>query len=258
MSSAFPKSESTTSLLRHTAATRRPAHVPDRPAEHRRTQHQHHYRPKSEESCSAESDASSRRPLCHPFLFGPQDADDRGPSKSPAPPHHQLPDPPEPNGEVARCVRERCRSSKPPHRHHRHHHHHHRRRHHPEDNHPPAEPELPRRTDLHPRPVHRVPSLPDNNDDRAPLCEPQDRKGTSPSESGRGQVSSPAPSSRSLVPLSSRSSRRSRRSSTASSASDINLRTILNSLFGQVRHTVPLNQRRPGGPRPPEPDPNPL
>lgn len=241
MSASFPKSESTTSLLKSSTAARRPAQPPDRPAESRRSHHQHHHRPKAEESFwSAECDVSARRPLCHPSLVGSQDGNSaatRGKCKSHAP-HSQGPDPPEPNGEADRGVRERCRTSKPTHRHH------HRRKHTREDRPPaagPAEPEHPRRCHAVPRPVPRVPSLSDSNDDRAPLCEPRDRKAPSPANSG-GQVSSPSPSSCTLVPRSSRSSRRSRRSSAASSASDINLRTILNSLFGQVRPRVLIHQ----------------
>ncbi|XP_050931225.1 calcium-binding protein 1a isoform X1 [Lates calcarifer] len=248
MSSSFPKSESTTSLLKSSSAARRPTHLPERTAESRRSQHhhqhqhQHHHRPaalqsgssKAEESFwSAECDISARRPLCHPSLIGSQDSSNnaatRDKRKSHAP-HSQVPDPPEPNGEAGRGVRERCRSSKPTHRHH------HRRKHNREDRAPAAgapEPEHPRRCHTHSRPVPRVPSLSDSNDDRAPLCEPRDHKGAGLANSG-GHVSSPSPSSCSLVPLSSRSSRRSRRSSAASSASDINLRTILNSLFGQM------------------------
>ncbi|XP_040012284.1 calcium-binding protein 1a isoform X2 [Xiphias gladius] len=250
MSSSFPKSESTTSLLKPSSAARRPAHL--RTAESRRSQHhhqhqhQHHHRPtalqsssKAEESFwSAECDISARRPLCHPSLIGSQDSSNnaatRDKCKSHAPPS-QVPDPPEPNGEAGRGVRERCRSSKPAHRHH------HRRKHNREDCPPAAgapQPERPRRCHTHSRPVPRVPSLSDSNDDRAPLCEPRDHKGGSSADSG-GQVSSLSPSSCSLAPLSSRSSRRSRRSSAASSASDINLRTILNSLFGQDRELRP-------------------
>ncbi|XP_051279099.1 calcium-binding protein 1a isoform X1 [Dicentrarchus labrax] len=250
MSSSFTKSESTTSLLKSSsssaaAAVKRPTQLPERTAESRRSQHhhqqhqhqhqhQHHHRPaalhssssRAEESFwSAECDISARRPLCHPSLVGSPDpaaaaAAARGKCRSHAP-HGQVPEPQEPNGEAGRGVRERCRSSnKPAHRHH------HRRKHNREDRPPPAapEPEHPRRCHTHSRPVPRVPSLSDSTDDRAPLCEPRELKG----------ASSPSPSSCSLVPLSSRSSRRSRRSSAASSASDINLRTILNSLFGQM------------------------
>ncbi|XP_051279100.1 calcium-binding protein 1a isoform X2 [Dicentrarchus labrax] len=255
MSSSFTKSESTTSLLKSSsssaaAAVKRPTQLPERTAESRRSQHhhqqhqhqhqhQHHHRPaalhssssRAEESFwSAECDISARRPLCHPSLVGSPDpaaaaAAARGKCRSHAP-HGQVPEPQEPNGEAGRGVRERCRSSnKPAHRHH------HRRKHNREDRPPPAapEPEHPRRCHTHSRPVPRVPSLSDSTDDRAPLCEPRELKG----------ASSPSPSSCSLVPLSSRSSRRSRRSSAASSASDINLRTILNSLFGQDRELRP-------------------
>ncbi|XP_019949171.1 calcium-binding protein 1a isoform X1 [Paralichthys olivaceus] len=254
MSSSFPKSESTTSLLKSSAAARRPTHLPERTAESRRSQHhhpqhQHHHRPvaalrssisKAEESFwSAECDVSARRPLCHPSLVDSQDSSDhaatRDKCKSHAPTHSQVPDPPN-SGEAGRGVRERCRSSKPTHRHH------HRRKHTREDRPPAAgepEPEHPRRCHTHSRPVPRVPSLSDSNDDRAPLCEPRDRQGAGLANRAGGQVTSPSPSSCSLVPLSSRSSRRSRRSSAASSASDINLRTILNSLFGQDRELRP-------------------
>ncbi|KAK9522411.1 hypothetical protein VZT92_018878 [Zoarces viviparus] len=244
MSASFPKSESTTSLLKSSSAVRRPTHLPERTAESRRSQqyqHQHHHRPaalqsnsKVEESFwSAECDISARRPLCHPSLLGSQDSSNdaatRGKCKSHAP-HSQVPDPPEPNGEADRGVKERCRSSKPTHRHH------HRRKLNREDRPPaaePPEPEHPSRCRTHTRPVPRVPSLSDSNDDRAPLCEPRDHKGGDLAHSG-GQVNSPSPSSCSLVPVSSRSSRRSRRSSAASSASDVNIRSILNSLFGQM------------------------
>ncbi|XP_022052602.1 calcium-binding protein 1a isoform X1 [Acanthochromis polyacanthus] len=254
MSASFPKSDSTTSLLKSSSAAKRPTHLHEHTAESRRSQHhhqhqhQHHHRPaalhssssKAEESFwSAECDISARRPLCHPSLLGSQDSSNdaptRGKCKSHAP-HSQVPvPPPEPNGEAGRGVRERCRTSKPTHRHH------HRRKHNREDRPPaagPPETEHPRRCHTHSRPVPRVPSLSDSNDDRAPLCEPRSHKGAGLATGG-GQVSSPSPSSCSLVPLSSRSSRRSRRSSAASSASDINLRTILNSLFGQDRELRP-------------------
>ncbi|XP_071765589.2 calcium-binding protein 1a isoform X1 [Centroberyx gerrardi] len=247
MSSSFPKSESTTSLLKSSSA-RRPTHLPERTAESRRSQHQHqhqhqhHHRPAALQSSntaeesfwSAECDVSARRPLCHPSLLSTRDnTTTRGKSRSHAP-HSQVPDPSEPNGDADRGVRERCRSSKPTHRHHR-------RKPNREETQPPVgppEPEHHRRCHTHTRAVPRVPSLSDSNDDTAPFFEPRDRKGASLSNSG-GQVSSPSPSSCSLVPLSSRSSRRSRRSSAASSASDVNLRTILNSLFGQDRELRP-------------------
>ncbi|XP_034068317.1 calcium-binding protein 1a isoform X2 [Gymnodraco acuticeps] len=236
MSASFPKSESTTSLLKSSSAARKPTHLPERAAESRRGhhqphQHQHHHRPaalhsssssKAEESfLSAECEISARRPLCHPSLIGSpdsgNDAATRGKCKSHS--HHsQLPDSPEQNG-----VKEHCRSSKPTHRHH------HRRKQHRDDLPPaaatPPEAEHPRHSHTHIRTVPRVPSLSDSNDYRAPLCEPRDHKGVSVAISG-AQVSSRSPSSCSLVPLSSRSSRHSRRSSAASSASDINDREL--------------------------------
>ncbi|KAM9360974.1 calcium-binding protein 1a isoform 1-T1 [Symphorus nematophorus] len=265
MSSSFPKSESTTSLLKSSssaaAAVRRAAQVPERTAESRRSQqqqqqqqqhhqqhqHQHHHRPRAAEDSfwSAECDISARRPLCHPALLSGQDGHPAATTRTKSKPHvpqSQVPDPPEPNGEAGRGVREPRRSSKPAHRHH------HRRKHHREerDRPPAAAPPEPehhhhRPGHTHPRPVasrvpSRVPSLSDSTDDRAPLCDPRGRGGAN---SSGGQVSSPSPSSCSLVPLSSRSSRRSRRSSAASSTTDINLRTILNSLFGQDRELRP-------------------
>ncbi|TNM89964.1 hypothetical protein fugu_004198 [Takifugu bimaculatus] len=240
MSSSFPKSDSTTTLLKPTAVRRLP-HTPERPAENRRVQHQHqhHHRPKPEESSwSAECDLSSRRPLCHPSHVDSPDTGNspaaRGKSKPQEQQNHQGPDPPG-SGEPSRCVKERCRSSKPPHRHH--HHHHHRRKHREENL--AANDTEPRRCPRNPSSVPRVASLDDTSDERVPLCQPRDSKGASPAENGGGGASSPAASSCTLVPLSHRSSRRSRRSSTASSASDINLRTILNSLFGQDRELRP-------------------
>ncbi|XP_014328832.1 calcium-binding protein 1 isoform X2 [Xiphophorus maculatus] len=247
MSASFPKSDSTTSLMK---SSRRSTHLPDQASEIRKGQHQHRHRPaalqgssgKTDESFwSAESDVSARRPLCHPSLVGSQDggaaAATRGKCK-PHAPHSQVPVQQGANCESDRGLTERSRTNpKPSHRHHHHHHHHHhhRRKHHREDH--PDDAEHPH--SCHPL-AHRVPSLSDSTDDRAPLCEPRDRKrGSLASGGGGGQVSSPSPSSCSPVPPSSRSSRRSRRSSTASSASDINLRSVLNSLFGQDRELRP-------------------
>ncbi|XP_013871037.1 calcium-binding protein 1a isoform X1 [Austrofundulus limnaeus] len=255
MSASFPKSESTTSLLKSSAAARRPPHLPEPAAEVRRGphqhQHQHHHRPAAlqtsgkpgEAFWSPEGDVSARRPLCHPSLVGSPEtnAATRCKSKShhPAAPS-QVPAPPECNGEAGRGGEsERCRTSQPTHRHHHHHHHHHHHRKKHRDDRPPAaepaEPEQHRRCHS-----PRGPSLSDSNDDRAPLCVRRNRKGgSSASGAAGGPASSPSPSSCSPVPPSSRSSRRSRRSSASSSVSDINLRTILNSLFGQDRELRP-------------------
>ncbi|CAG02513.1 unnamed protein product [Tetraodon nigroviridis] len=225
MSSSFPKSDSTTTLLKP-AAPRRPPRTPERPAENRRVQHQHQRpEPEEESSWAAECDLSSRRPLCQPSHVDSPDAAARGKTKPLGPQNHRAPDPPG-SGEASRGVRERCRSSKPPHRHHHHHHHHHhRRKHHREDSLAATEAE-----------PGRCPGNPDSGPGAASLytSDQRVRKGAAPAENGCARVGSPSPSSCTLVPLSHRSSRRSRRSSTASSASDINLRTILNSLFGQI------------------------
>ncbi|XP_047237229.1 calcium-binding protein 1a isoform X2 [Girardinichthys multiradiatus] len=233
MSTSFPKSDSTTSLLK---SSRRSTHLPDQTSEIQRGhhQHQHHHRPvalqgsggKTDESFwSAEGDVSARRPLCHPSLVGSQDGSTPA-TRSKCKPHaplSQVPVQPGPNCEADRGVTERSRTNpKPSHRHH----HHHRRKHHRGDN--PDNPAHPCHTH-----THRAPSLSDSTDDRAPLCEPRDRERGSLASGGGGQVSSPSPSSCSPVPPSSRPSRRSRRSSSASFASDINLRSVLNSLFGQ-------------------------
>lgn len=246
MSSSFPKSESTTSLLK-TSATKRATHLPERTAENRRSlpQHQHHHhRPTALHSNSpveqeslwpAEGDISARRPLCHPSLIGSGDGQVHKSRYSHAP------DTQEPSGESDQGVKDRCRSTT--HRHH-HHHHHHRRKHRappeerPPATEPPEQPEPPRRCHTHaPRHVPRAPSLSDCHDDRGPLFEHADRKGNTVNvaRGGGHEVSSLSPSSSSPVPLSSRSSRRSRRSSAASLVTDCQLRTILSSLFGQVK-----------------------
>ncbi|XP_055017634.1 calcium-binding protein 1a [Boleophthalmus pectinirostris] len=253
MSSSFPKSDSTTSLLK-TSTTRRATHIP---SENRRSlpQHPHHdsHRPAALHSSSsteqeshwpAEGDITARRPLCHPSLSDSRDNHVQTRSR-----HNHALDMQEPMGGES-DVKERSRSHR--HHHHHHHHHHHRRKHHraplDDPNHPASpeqqQPEPSRRCHTHaPRHVPRELSLSDCHDDRAPLFEPADRKRNTVMMNGaRGGghgVSSSSPSSCSPVPLSSRSSRRSRRSSGASLVSDCQLRTILSSLFGQDRELRP-------------------
>ncbi|KAM9810297.1 calcium-binding protein 1a [Neosynchiropus ocellatus] len=232
MSSSFPKSESSTSLLKSSSVVRRqtrerPAEIRRSPHQHQhQSQHQHHHRPDTlhgnstadESFWSAEGDVSARRPLCHPSAVGPQEKSKSHASNS------EVKNPAESNGGV----------SKPPHRHH-----HHRRKHHREERPPPsaAGPSLserPRRCHKHSRPEPKLPSL-SEDDDRTPLCGPNPNQKEVPGVSNGGQ----APYSCSAMPLSSSSSRRSRRSSAASSASEINLRNILHSLFGQDRELRP-------------------
>ncbi|XP_075881732.1 calcium-binding protein 1a isoform X1 [Nelusetta ayraudi] len=247
MSSSLPKSESTTSLLKAAAAPRRAAAESRRTAYHHQHHHQHHHRPRDPDGPSwpAESDVSARRPLCQPNPAGEQDGAAtrvKCKSRDPAEPGAGAePGTPENSG-----VRERCRGAKGT----NHRHHHHRRKQPREERPPPPALQLPaaggaaeppRRCHAHSRPAPRsprVPSLLDGTDERTPLCEPRDHKPPSPARRG-APAASRSPSSSSLLPPSCGSSRRSRRSSTASSASDINLRTILNSLFGQDRELRP-------------------
>ncbi|XP_035999451.1 histidine-rich glycoprotein-like [Fundulus heteroclitus] len=204
MSASFPKSDSTTSLLK---SSRRSTHLPEQTSElrrgqhHHQHQHQHHHRPaalhgtggKAEESFwSAEGDVSARRPLCHPSAAGGQDGSNTAATRGKCKPqvlHGQVQ--PGPDCEADRGVTERSRTNpKPSHRHHHHHHHHRRKHHHGEDH--PDDPERPH-AGCHTH-THRVPSLSDSTDDRAPLCEPRDRKRASLARGG-GQASSPSPSS---------------------------------------------------------------
>ncbi|KAM4616844.1 calcium-binding protein 1a [Polymixia lowei] len=224
MSSSFPKSESTTSLLK--SSSRRPTHLPEGTTESRRSHHHHHHhhRPSAEVESfwSAECDVSARRPLCHPSLLNTRGngATTRGKSRSHAPNSRDHPS--DPHGEAVGGAEELCKSSRSSaHRHHR------RKKTNREE--PP--PEARRRHT-------RGPSLSDSNDDTAPFFEQRINKRSSLSDSG-DHAGSPSPSTCSLLPLSSRSSRRSRRSSAASSTSEFNLRTVLNKLFGQDRELRP-------------------
>ncbi|XP_061672284.1 calcium-binding protein 1a isoform X1 [Syngnathoides biaculeatus] len=240
MSSSFPKCDSATSLLK--TSSRRSTHVHERTADSRRSHQQHrHHRPAvaglhsngtAEEALfSADNEVSAQRPLCHPSLLGTRNGGES--TRVKCRPHalegNGL-DPAEPQAEAGRVVRERGT-----HRHHR------RRKHNTEDR-PPAsgapEPEPEHRRRCRARHLPRMPSILDSHDDRTPLCEPREQKRAGLSKSG-GQATRSPPSAGSLVPLSSTSSRRSRRSSAASSASDVNLRTVLNSLFGQDRELRP-------------------
>ncbi|XP_061763168.1 calcium-binding protein 1a isoform X1 [Nerophis ophidion] len=211
MSSSFPPSDSTTSLLK--SSSRRPPQVHQRPRSH----HPHrHHRAAEQASClPAESEVSGRRPLCRPS----SPVTDGGESPrvkcgSHAAARQDAADADEDGGRGA--------------------HRHHRRKHNREERQAalgPPEAEPPRRCRARPPP--RVPSFPDSHDDRTPLCEPRERRRVAAGKSGC-QVAASSP-----VPPSSSSSRRSRRSSAASSASDVNLRSVLHSLFGQDRELRP-------------------
>ncbi|XP_077571344.1 calcium-binding protein 1a isoform X1 [Stigmatopora nigra] len=250
MSASFPPSDSTTSLLK--SSSRRSPHVPQRTVETRRSHHpHHHHRPAAssatttaapnqsngtgeEALLSAGSDVSARRPLCHPTLAGNRDKGQSTRVKC----RDQAPDGPlpEPLTEAGRGA---------------HRHHHRRRKHNREERQPAAgapEAEPPERLpELRPRyrarPLPKMLPLSGEQDDRTPLCEPreQHKRAALTKSGGRASRSPPPPPSASSppVPPSSASSRRSRRSSAASFASDGNLRTVLNSLFGQDRELRP-------------------
>ncbi|XP_061907675.1 calcium-binding protein 1a isoform X2 [Entelurus aequoreus] len=225
MTSSFPQSESTTSLLK--SSSRRPTHVQERPRSHPPAPHRHHRAAvhssaaAEEANClPAESEVSARRPLCRPSLMTDGGESTRVKCRSHAPARQ---DPADTPGEAVRGA----------------HRHHHRRKHHREERPPaagPPEAEPPRRCRARPPP--RAPCLSDSHDDRTPLCEPREQRRGGAGEGGC-QAGTSSPSVCSPVPPSSASSRRSRRSSAASSASDVNLRTVLNSLFGQDRELRP-------------------
>nr|XP_061841860.1 calcium-binding protein 1-like isoform X1 [Nerophis lumbriciformis] len=227
MTSSFPQSDSTTSLLK--SSSRRPTHVHERPRSHH--PHRHHRAAvhssaaaaAEEANClPAESEVSARRPLCRPSLMTDGGESTRVKCRSHAPARQQ--DPADTPGEAVRGA----------------HRHHHRRKHHREERQlaavGPPEAEPPRRCRA--RPPARPPSFSDNHDDRTPLCEPREQRRVGAGESGC-QAGTSSPSACSPLPPSRASSRRSRRSSAASSASDVNLRSVLNSLFGQDRELRP-------------------
>ncbi|CAL8251912.1 unnamed protein product [Boreogadus saida] len=246
MSSSFPKSESRTSLLK--SSTRGPSsHLDRAPESHRSHHHHHHHRPAAlasghpvdESFWSAQCDV---RPPYHHSAPGNRDpAPPRDGNRYHSPKHHhrvssapsqeeeEEEDHPQDSREKERLVRESCQASRSTHRHHR-------RR---PDRDEPAH--APQRSYTHSvRTVPRIPSL-SETDDTAPFFKRTDRQ--EPAESGGGgpdEGRAPSPSSLSppLPPFSSQSCRRSRRSSTTSSTIGLNLRTVLNSLFGQLGLSV--------------------
>ncbi|XP_035291358.1 calcium-binding protein 1a isoform X2 [Anguilla rostrata] len=241
--SSLPKSESKTSLLKSSAASRKTTHRSEHTGSGRRSNHRPAAQRSSstaEETCwPAECDASARRPLCHPRLVSNRNSGmKRGTKSQSHHPHaHFAPgydqeELPERQG-IGRGGKERNKPSRHPH----HHHHHHQRtvlddigpeRHHGDP--------LPVRV---PSPAHSVSK---RNDDAAFFFESRDHTRASSSLSlvsdPPASLSSPASSSP-LPASSSRSSGRSGRSSTTSSESDSNLHPILNSVFGQDRELRP-------------------
>ncbi|XP_048861003.1 calcium-binding protein 1a [Brienomyrus brachyistius] len=214
MSSTLPKSESTTSLLKPSAATRRSARRPEHAGNGRRSQNRPgapESRGVAEETCwPAGCDASARRPLCHPRLVSDGDSGTRRGSKSQSQHPHDQFAPTDSREElpvkqdVGRAGRGR---NKRPQRQHR----------------------QTVQEDPLPACQHSIPSpaLPK-------------RPGSALSGASEPAVSTPSPTSSSPLPASSsRSSGRSGRSSAASSTSDSSLHPILSSVFGQDRELRP-------------------
>ncbi|KAJ8414777.1 hypothetical protein AAFF_G00023000 [Aldrovandia affinis] len=232
--SSLPKSESTTSLLKSSAVSRKSTHRSEHAGGGRRSSH----RPAAQRSAStaeetcwpAECDASARRPLCHPRLVSNRNSGTKRGTKSQShhPHAHFAPgyseeELPERQG-IVRGGRERNKPSRHPHHHHQRtgrddilpEHHHGR---------PSAVPV--------PSPTRSLSKL---NDDAAFFFESRDHTRASSSLSLVSDPPASLSSRASSSPLpasSSRSSGRSGRSSTASSESDSNLHPILNSVFGQ-------------------------
>ncbi|KAK3540477.1 hypothetical protein QTP70_031796, partial [Hemibagrus guttatus] len=231
MSLSLPKSDSTASLLRSSAADRR-SRAPDEPL------------------WSPDSDASSRRPLCHPALLLPSPPDRKRAAAKNQPKLRE--DAPERtgassggggNGGGGGGGKER-KTSRHAHRHHHHHHHHnnHHHHHHHHHHHRSARDDLPHE----PRTKHthgaRVPnrtrSFSEGSEETASTSSstsllffqsPRTNRRTS---GAGGQARDPdMGSSCSPVPAAS--------TSAASSESDFRLRPILNSVFGQDRELRP-------------------
>ncbi|XP_059379981.1 calcium-binding protein 1a isoform X2 [Carassius carassius] len=239
MSFTLPKSESTTSLLRSSAPARSVAQPHDHPGA-RRIHHQRSAAAAASGAETADCEASSRRPLCHPSLVGTRNSAEKShPQHSHSHGHalsttHSQEDLSElPGGRERKTDRRH---------HHHHHHHHHHNRHHHHHRHRSTRDDLPQE----PRPKHshaarmptRTQSFSESRDETALFFEsPQLAR---PGSSSSREVCPASTASSSPVPASSsRSSRRSRRSGAASSEADFNLRPFLSSVFGQNRELRP-------------------
>ncbi|KAG7331942.1 hypothetical protein KOW79_003776 [Hemibagrus wyckioides] len=231
MSLSLPKSDSTASLLRSSAADRR-SRAPDEPL------------------WSPDSDASSRRPLCHPALLLPSPPDRKRAAAKSQPKLRE--DAPERtgassgggNGGGGGGGKER-KTSRHAHRHHHHHHHHHNNHHHHHHHHHHHRsarddlPHEPRTKHTHgARVPNRTRSFSEGSEETASTSSstsllffqsPRTNRRTS---GAGGQARDPdMGSSCSPVPAAS--------TSATSSESDFKLRPILNSVFGQDRELRP-------------------
>ncbi|KAK5615525.1 hypothetical protein CRENBAI_026126 [Crenichthys baileyi] len=230
MSSSFPKSESTTSLLRSSGFSRRLAH-PDHPAAHRvhhRTHHHQHLHPSRAGSSedapwSDDSETSARRPLCQPrhaesgHLVEPHRVQR---SYSHRQPSHLEDDYSQELDARHRASRlhqkDRSKSSRSKPHHHPHHHH----------ESPPAEPLIHQGDSRQDRRTSPTPSLPKISDEADFLFEQSERAVTGSTST----LSSDAPAA--SAPFRPASSRRGKKLGSASEC-DSSLHPIVKSVFGQ-------------------------
>lgn len=225
MSLSLPKSDSTASLLRSSAADRR-SRAPDEPL------------------WSPESDASSRRPLCHPALLLPSQPDrKRAAAKSQSKMRDDTPErtgASSGGGDGGGGGKER-KTSRHAHRHHHHHHHHHNNHHHHHHHHHRSArddlPHEPSTKQTHgARVPNRIRSFSEGSEETASTSSstsllffqsPRKHRRTSGAEEQArdpdvGSACSPVPAAS---------------TSAASSDSDFKLRPILSPVYGQVRST---------------------
>ncbi|KAL2099970.1 hypothetical protein ACEWY4_004364 [Coilia grayii] len=228
MSSTLPKSESTTSLLRTNAPSRRSVHHSEHVASNRHSQHRHTSAAGSgrgtEDSCwTDECDASARRPLCQPRNSGLRSACAKRGNKTPS--HGKHIDFEEDYGyeddrQQDRSDRHRKERSKS-HRHSQHRHHQHHHNHHPTPDHQQAN----SRPHRKPSPT---PSLTKTTTDEAELF----FESKQPTKVGSSlSLASDPPVSPVPRPVSKRSGRK---TSAALSEFDATLHPIVKSVFGQV------------------------
>ncbi|XP_036385216.1 calcium-binding protein 2-like isoform X1 [Megalops cyprinoides] len=232
MSSSLPKSESATSLLKSSAASRRSAHHPENAASSRRSHPHpaaHRGGSSAEDTCwPDECEASARRPLCHPRHTSSRNGGDRRGSKgqshrahAPLPHGYSQEELLERQG-VGRDEGTRNKPSRHPHPHHK-----------------STRRDLPPVQHSNPRPARvpsPTPSFSKPNDEAALFFESKDRTRTGSSLS---LVSDPPASSSPLPATSSRSSAGYGRSKRASAEFDSSLHPIVKSVFGQDRELRP-------------------
>ncbi|XP_026877823.2 calcium-binding protein 1a [Electrophorus electricus] len=233
----LPKSESTSSLLRTSAAHAEPS--AQRRSRHLAAAASAAGAAAEDSLWTTDCDASSRRPLCHPSLVGNRNsaAKRAGSGQSKLHSHGRAPSPGRQEDMsvrpgVSNGSKER-KTSRHSHRHHHHHHHHRSTR--------DDLPQERRHKHSHAARVpHRTQSFSECSDETAIFFESPRVSSARPGSRASGEACPPFTATSSpAAASSSRSSRRSARSSAASSDADLNLRPILNSVFGQDRELRP-------------------